>query len=139
MVRLKSKTLVVLALSIFAGACGNDNPVNPTPPAPIRVTETFTGPLNINGAATYPFLVTTPGQIDLTIVNLDPFPEGSRVGLYLGTWNGTGCTVQVPNDNAFISTIVTGGATGSGFLCARIYDVGKISGTTQFEIRIEHP
>jgi hypothetical protein len=133
----------LLALLLIAGlgmaACGSDNPVEPTDPAPLPVTETFSGILNINGAVTYPFLATASGTVNLTLNSLDPNPENTRIGLALGTWNGTVCQIILANDSSFVSTVVTGANTAAAFLCARVSDVGKITANTTFSVTIEHP
>jgi hypothetical protein len=147
MTRLNVCGLLVLALSVVAGGCSTDFPDAPTVVEPIPTTEPlFTGTLTVNGAVTQPFLVTDSGSVELTINALadsnGPAPIGQdgliRVGLLLGTWNGTACQVRLSNDNAFVATVVTGVATSAGPLCVRIYDVGKLTEPVTFEIKITH-
>ena len=149
--RLNGRVLVMVALCLTLAACSTDFPDEPSDPAPTVITEPpFTGTIAVNGAATLPFLATASGSVDVTIMALadshGPAPVGIdgplRVGLMLGLWNGTVCGVSVPtlfNDNAFVSTVITGAATGPGPLCVRISDVGKLTEPVTFEIQVKHP
>ena len=89
--------LAVLAASGWGGATRATTPVTPTATS---VTEEFTGTLNINGGASFPFIAQAAGLITATLTTLGPDSTMS-VGLSLGTWNGTSCAVaSIHNDNA---------------------------------------
>ena len=150
MIRLKCGGLLVLAVSVTAAGCGSDSPTTPTNPiAPVTIVETFSGTLTANGGVTQPFVATGAGSVDVTITSLadsnGPAASGQdgtiRVGLQLGTWNGTACYVATAyNDNAFVTTVVSLRVTAAGALCARVYDSrGKLTGPVDFEIAITHP
>jgi hypothetical protein len=97
--------------------------------------------VTVNGAITQPFVVQTAGTVVATITVLDPSDEETLVGLSLGTWNGLVCTVGSPtlaNDKAKVGVSLTGSATATGNYCARIYDVGKLTQATAFELTITH-
>ena len=150
MTRLKYRALLVLAVCAAAAGCGTDFPDTPIVPTPVVITEPpFTGTLAVNGAASTAFASTTSGRIDVTVMSLQDSngpaavgPDGPiRIGLALGVWNGTVCGVTVPtlfNDNAFVSTVVTGAATGITPLCVRVFDVGKLTEPVTFELSITH-
>ena len=127
---------VVLALG--AASCGDDTVVTPTPPAPVTVTDTFAGTLTPNGAASFPFVTASSGDIRVFISALTPDPT-LILGLSLGTWNGASCQIILSNDKATLASGVTGTASGSGSLCARIYDVGNITNPATNEIQVVHP
>jgi hypothetical protein len=129
---------LVLACLCSAG-CEEVNPSGPSndPPVP-PVTDTFTGTLNRNGAATFNFLVAGGGLVRLTLTKVEP-DNTIAVGLAMGTWNGTACAVVLSNDNALESSTVLGQAGGIGQLCVRIYDVGKIPDSIDFELSVIHP
>ena len=57
----------------------------------------------------------------------------------IGTWNGISCTIILANDNALQGTTVTGTASGVGTLCARVYDVGKVTSPLDYQITVIHP
>ncbi len=148
MVRLKCGGLLMLAVSVTAAGCGSDSVTTPINPTPITIVETFSGTLTVNGGITQPFVATGSGSVSVTISSLADSngpaasgPDGTiRVGLQLGTWNGTACYVPTAyNDNAYVSTAVNLLVTAPGALCARVYDSGKLTGPVDFEISISHP
>jgi hypothetical protein len=133
--------MVAVAL-LMAGACGDDNNTTPTTPTtPIvseTVTETFSGDLKVNGAATHVFLVSRVGTVTIQLTAIDP--AGSPVfGVSLGTWNGTACQVVIANDAAALNATVTGNVTAATSLCARVYDAGKLTDPLTYTITVVHP
>lgn len=60
------------------------------------------------------------------------------IGLALGTWSGTTCTIVLANDISAVGSMVTGVVQGSGSLCARVYDVGHITAPATFSIDVTH-
>jgi len=132
---------MVAVASLMAGACGSDvtTPTVPTTPiTPVTTTETFSGDLKVNGAATYVFLVTTTGTVTVQLTAIDP--AGSPVfGVSLGTWNGTSCQIIIANDAAALNATVTGNVTAATSLCARVYDAGKLTDPLTYTITVVHP
>lgn len=136
MVRLSSTALTLAAALLLAG-CGDDSESNtPTAPTPVAVTESFTGSLNPNGGITHPFAVQQTGSVTATLSAVSP--EGTTIGLSLGTWNGQSCQIILANDNAAQGMSVVGTATSTGSFCARVYDVGKLPGLTDYELSVTH-
>jgi hypothetical protein len=136
--------LFTLAFGFAASACSSTPDVTtPTPTPPTIIAEPdWTGTLTLNGSQTLPFITTAAGQVSVTIFSLEPNPDLTvRVGLQVGRWNGQACELVIANDNAGLGTVIYGGATTSGPLCARISDAGK-GGMTEpvdFLVRITHP
>jgi len=133
---------MVAVASLMAGACDSNNNTTPTVPTtpitPVTTTETFSGNLTVNGAATHVFLVSSLGTVTIQLTAIDP--AGSPVfGLSLGTWNGTGCQVVIANDAAALNATVTGNVTAATSLCARVYDVGKLTDPLTYTITVVHP
>ena len=128
--------LMLAAATLTAAGCESDPPTEPDPPE--NVTDTFTGSLTKNGAATFPFTVSAAGTITAAIATLEPETTAS-VGLSLGTWNGTACNVVIANDQAVQGSSVIGQTTGGGSLCVRIFDTGKIVDPLNFTITVVHP
>ena len=128
----------VLPVAMFAVACEGDIASFPTTPDPVTVTETFTGTLNINGAATHAFVTFATGAVTATLTSLGENPPAA-IGLSLGTMSGSTCSLVLTNDKAVVTSIVTGTVTTlGGSLCVRIYDVGSLTAPVPYEIRVEH-
>lgn len=132
----RSMLAAVVAMTLSAAACGSDTPTTPTPTTPTPVTDPFGGTLNRNGAANHAFSVSAAGTVTATITALSQ--EGVTVGLSLGVWNGTSCAVSIDNSAAAVGTSLFGSATGIGNLCVRIYDIGKISDTLDYQLSVTH-
>ncbi len=138
MSRLIRASLFVAAAAVAAAGCDTQedlfNP--PTGPAPVPVTEAFTGTLTPNGATTHPFSVQAGGTITATLTTVDP---DAIVGLSLGTWNGLGCSITIAIDRAVKGTVATGTASTVGNLCVRVYDIGEVTAPTAYEVSVFHP
>lgn len=138
---MRAFKFIVLAmpLALAGAACQDDINANfPTTPDPVTVTETFSGTLTINGAATHPFSTLATGAVTATLTSLGETPP-PQVGLSLGTWAGSTCSLVLTNDNAVATTVVTGTVTTLvGSLCVRIYDVGRLTASVPYEIKVEH-
>jgi hypothetical protein len=129
---------LVAVLLGAAAACTSDDPITPTP-QPATVTETFADTLTPNGARPHPFSTAAAGSVGATITKLEP-DATVRVGISLGTWNGTVCSTVVSNDNATQATVITASASAAGRLCVRIYDAaGTLVEPTTYEITVVHP
>lgn len=128
--------LVVLALS--AGACSNSTtPTTPSTPTPTTVTDIFSGTLTRNGASSYAFSVSSAGAVFASLSSVSD--TTAVVGLSLGTWTGSSCTVVLSNDQAVQGSSVTGSVSNVGTLCARVYDVGKSTTPLDYQITVVHP
>jgi hypothetical protein len=131
-------SLLLLASLTVAACGGDDEPTTPTgPTGPATVTAVFTGTLNRQGANTHPF-TTDGGTVTATLTTVAP-DSATVLGLSLGTWNGVSCQTVIANDRAVQGVTVIGGATGSGNLCVRLYDIGNISQETSYEVTVVHP
>jgi len=125
-------------LVLTAAACGDETPTTPTPTEPVTVTDTFSGTINKNGAATHRFTTAAAGDLSATLNSLSP-DDTVVVGLGVGAWNGSVCNILLARDEAVKSTVIYGTVNASGELCVRIYDVGRIGDTTNYEISVTHP
>jgi hypothetical protein len=141
---LRSSTIrALLLLAPLAAACGDD-PAPPTAPDdPTPIVETFqsddTGdhpPLNPNGGRTHSFSVQQAGAVSARLTALGP-DDTVHVGLSLGTWNGQVCQIILRNDDAVLNTTVTGSAQ-TGNFCVSIYDIGRLTGLTTYQITVTH-
>ncbi len=140
---LRSTLVKMLVVTFAVGFCACSN-TTPTTPTPTETTETFTGTLNPNGAQTFNFSVQAAGSVTLTLTSLSlagTADTTTSVGLMLGTWNTTlmTCQVVLTNDKAFQGGFLVGASSGSGALCARIFDVGKLTANEDFTLTVTHP
>lgn len=137
---MRASKFVVLAIPVVLAVAGCDGVIDdiPTTPDPVTVTETFTGSVTINGAATHTFFTSATGAVTATLTSLGENPP-SQVGLSLGTYAGSTCSLVLTNDKAVVSSVVSGVVTTlGGSLCVRIYDVGSLTAPAPYEIRVEH-
>lgn len=128
----------LLALALSGAACSSNTTTSPTTTTtPTSYTDTFTGTLTKNGATNFQFSVAAAGSVFATLSSVAD--TSTQVGLSLGTWNGLNCSIVLANDNALQGTTVTGTVTGTGTLCARVYDVGKVTSPLDYQITVIHP
>ena len=133
-----TKFLAILLLAPLVAGCGDDDPVNvPTAPTPVAVTEQFMGDLNPNGGRTHPFVVLQAGTVSARLTALTP-DDTLTVGLSIGTWNGQVCQIILRNDAALLNTTVVGAAQQTGQFCVSIYDVGRLTASTDYQIDVTH-
>jgi hypothetical protein len=129
--------LLAFVLATTAGCCDDETPTTPTQPSVPDVTETFSGTVNRNGADTHDFTVARSGLMRATLTTLAP-DSTLVIGMSLGTWNGTTCQIVLANDNATLNAQVTGNAGSAGRFCVRIYDVGNITDTVDYQVTVVH-
>jgi hypothetical protein len=133
------RPVLAASLLVMVAACDSGNPATPVTPGPLpTVTDTFTGTLSVNGAMTYTFSSLGAGSLQATLKAVSP-DSSIPVGFSVGVWNGTTCQITLANDNAFQGTVILGNINGSGTLCTRVHDVGKLVESASFEISVVHP
>lgn len=139
MIRSFAFRCVLLFVTAALGVACAEDPIsdNPTAPTPAETTETFDGTVTINGAVTHPFAVLRPGTVTVRFAALEP-DATAVLGLSLGTWNGTVCDIKLAADGATQGTTVVGTAATIGNFCARIYDVGKLTAPSGYQIVVTH-
>jgi len=127
-------------MALAAWACGDDapqSPASPTDPVPTTVTETFSGTLTVNGAATFPFS-TLAGTVTANLTSLGP-DSTLAISMSLGTWSGTVCQIVLANDAAVQGSTVVGTASTASSLCVRVLDVGNLVEPLPFVVTVVHP
>jgi len=130
--------VVALPLMLAGAACESALDSIPITPDPVAVTETFSGTVNINGAATHTFFTTATGEVTATLTSMGENPP-AQVGISLGTYAGSTCSLVLTNDKAVVTSVVSGVVTTlGGSLCVRIYDVGSLTQSVPYEIRVDH-
>ena len=128
---------LAFATALTAAACGDDDPLPSDPTPPASITETFSDTLTPNGGRTHTFVAERAGDVVATLSTLAPETE-TTVGLGIGTWNGVTCNVVIANDSAAVNASVIGSATGTGSLCVRLYDVGKLTTSVDYTVTVQH-
>ena len=142
--------LPVLLVAIAGSACDDnaDATTDPgtTTPTDFTVTETFNGTLFKNGAASYSFSIQRAGTITVTLKSLTDTVNSTlpapNVGMSLGSWDGTACSVQtgIFTDAASVNASIAGTVNGAGTLCARVYDPANyITNPVSYTISVTHP
>ena len=129
---------VLLVGALLAAGCDNDPDTPDTPTTPAPVTETFSGNINVNGAATHTFSASRGDVVTATLTTVTP-DATVQVGFGLGTWNGSNCQMVLTKDDALQGNAVTGVTSGPGTLCVRIYDVGKLTQSLGYTLTVVHP
>lgn len=137
MKQIVCKALVGVAMVAALGCDDDPTPISPTPNPPATVTDTFTGTVNKNGAASHNF-ISTAGVVTATLKSLSPDPE-LVVGFAVGTWSNAVCNVVLVRDRAVQSTVIYGNVNAIGELCVRVYDVGNVSEPIEYSIEVVHP
>lgn len=139
------KTLLLAAGLASAAACGGSNSSTTTQPS-VTVgpqTELFEGTVDKGGFAFYSFQVQQTGNVSVMLgsVSATTAPGTSSavtLGLSLGVPSGTDCTIQnaIPASAGLTSQLVI--SMPPGLYCARVYDLGSLTSTVNFAIRIVH-
>jgi len=125
----------LLAGALGAAACDDNSTVIPTP-SPVQQTETFAGTLTINGGVTFSF-TSNRGAVTATLSTVAP-DSTVVLGMSLGVWNGITCNATLPNDQAVQGSTIYGTVNTTGALCVRLYDVGKMADSLDFEVKVIH-
>jgi hypothetical protein len=135
------RRLLLLVCVLSAASCGSDTnttSTTPTTPSTPTITETFSGTLTKNGAASHPFATASAGTVTATLTTVDP-DSAIVLGFSLGTASANACQISLANDHATQGTSVIANVTGPGNLCVRIYDVGNLAQSESYLIQVVHP
>ncbi len=141
MADLRIRACVWVLIAATAGAACNQSPATPSPsPTPTPQTAvTFASRLAVGGFAWRSFTVDNTGTVTVRLALLNP-ETAAAVGLGIGTFDGTTCTVTnsvqtAPNDtDPQISTTLA-----SGNFCVRIWDIGQLTKTNDFQVAVILP
>ncbi|HET9264766.1 MAG TPA: hypothetical protein VFO14_17075 [Vicinamibacterales bacterium] len=110
---------MLLAVLLVGGACDNGDIV--TIPDSPTVTETYTGTVARNGSQIHSFISNAHGAVTATLTAVEP--TGSpAIGFSMGTWDGTICSAVLTNNNATVTSQLTGTIVGISSLCIRLFD-----------------
>jgi hypothetical protein len=128
---------LILTIGLSASACDSDEPITPTEPEPVPVSETFSGTLTLNGAVRHTFVTQRAGNVSATLGELTPVST-AVVSLSLGTWNGQSCQIIIARDDATTGGSVIGTASAGNF-CVRVSDPnGSLTQPTDYTVSVSH-
>jgi hypothetical protein len=106
-------------------------------------TDTFTGSIDQNGTAVYPFTVNTSGYGLLAgYTSISP-SSVAALGLGIGSWDASSstCSLNVSqNDTGRSGSTAISGTPSSGSYCIRIYDAGNIPAgvAASYTVQVQH-
>jgi hypothetical protein len=132
------RSLVLLLLvTLCAPACDSDTSLPTTPTAP-PTTETFADTLTVNGAKIFQFTSTARGTLTAILTSISP--DTAVIGVGIGVWNGTACTIwRVNNQMGQGASMADIGVSGVGNLCLHVYDPGTLTAPVTYSIDVSHP
>jgi hypothetical protein len=136
-------TSILFALGLLSVGCGSDNtPTTPTTPN-LPSTEVFMGTIGVGGSSFYSFTVAATGNVSITLASLVATPPGPALptvmGLGVGTPLETDCSVTNSVAAAPSLTAPLVNSLTPATYCAKIYDLGGLTGPVNFTVRIVHP
>lgn len=138
-------TLSMFSVLWLAGCGSNSNASTLTTPTATATlaTDTFTGSIDQNGTAVYPFTVTNSGYSLLAgYTSISP-ASIAALGLGIGTWDASTstCSLNVSQtDTGRTGSTALSGTANSGTYCLRIYDAGNIPAglTASYTVQVQH-
>jgi hypothetical protein len=137
---MKRALAFILAGALAAAACQSttDTPTLPTTPTP-ATTENFSGTVNVGGQAVNPFTIALSGGL-LTVTLTGVGPTSVPVGLGVGSWDGSTCTL-LSNGSVTAtagSTPQLSGNVNGGQYCVTIFDVGNLTAPATYAVTVTH-
>jgi hypothetical protein len=135
----------LLAAAVVAMACNSttapeleESRITP----PFFTTQTFAGVLPQDGSLFYSIVVTQQGPVSLMLAAVQT-PGGAAlttpVGIGVGIPKGTGCprTTSLTTQSGLAAQLTV--TLNPGTHCVAVYDVGALSGSVNFAMRITYP
>lgn len=130
--------LLVTPLVLLAGCGSSDNNVTaPSTLAPANVTEEFSGTVEVGRSAVHPFPVPSRSTITVTLVSVGPLST-LALGLGVGTWDGTNCTLVAADNNAREASVLSGTVEPNNY-CAAVFDSGNLTQNVTYTVRVQRP
>lgn len=132
---------LLIALALAAAGCGG-SPLSPSEVAEFNaltsVTESFSGTAGVGLTVTHTFVGAKAGAVTLTLTEVGP-DAAALVGLGLGVWDGTNCTVQISTTAGKLNEVYQATTAGSGNFCVAVGDPGTFTADVTYTVKITHP
>jgi hypothetical protein len=136
---VRASARLLLGVAAISAACGDSTTTSPTPVTG-DMTQLFSGTLPVRGSNFYSFTLSQAGTVELTLASVTLDGRGSTlttaIGLGSGTPNGTDCDItnSVTTSPSLKAQLRT--AMGPGIYCVRVADVGNLTTSVNFTVRI---
>jgi len=135
---------MVSIVGLFGCGSSSNASTLTTPTVAARLaTDTFTGSIDQNGTAVFPFTVTTSGYGLLAgYTSISP-ASIAALGLGVGAWDASSstCSLNVSqNDTGRSGSTALSGTPNSGSYCLRVYDAGNIPAgmSASYTVQVQH-
>lgn len=135
----------IAAAGLASLTCGTSTPPTTPPPDPNvpKVTETFTGMIDMGEYGCHDFSVTAVGDVTLVITSLQPLST-LTVGMGIGQPDPSippGCALFVQDNSVRENETLLAGNLQIQDYCACIFDVGNIfpNATVTYTLDVTHP
>jgi hypothetical protein len=144
--RLTAALAAILCAVGFA-ACGSSNSTPTTPSAPATSTEILTASVDPGNSHVVTFTVTVAGTTTVTLLAIATgtgplFAPAvtAPVNVGVGNSNDSGATCSVVAQAALTSQLTPQltGSLASGTGCVVVTDLGNLTGTATFTLRVDH-
>lgn len=135
---------IMSMVALFGCASNSNGSTLTTPTATATVaTDTFTGAIDQNGTAVFPFTVTSAGYGLLAGYTSIAPASVAALGLGIGSWDASSSTCSLnisQNDTGRSGSTALSGTPNSGSYCLRIYDAGNIPAgiSASYTVQVQH-
>jgi len=138
------RSLPLLCLLLAAAACNTTasttSTTSVTAPTPAVTTETFSGAVDVGGSAYNPFTIAlSGGQVNVILTAAGP-PSTIYMGLGVGTYDGTACTLLT--GGSVVTPAGTAaqlaGILNAGAYCVMVYDAGNQTASIIYSVTVNH-
>jgi hypothetical protein len=102
----------------------------------VTIVQSFSGTLTVNGAQTHSFTVDRAGAVSAQVKALSD--QSATLGVSLGAYNGSACTIIISKTDAVLNSSVAGTAQSTGQFCVWVNDVGKLTSGVDYTIDVTH-
>jgi hypothetical protein len=109
---------------------------SPTSASASPTGQAFSGTLSPGGRESHAFTVSGPGEVEITLTNLDL--AGGIVGLAVGLDTSGACQELTSVPEAKVGDAVEGWVVQNNY-CAEVYDTGTLTGRTSYRLTVKTP
>lgn len=141
MLKSRVRCLPVVAALLLSAACAE--PTLPTPEFPPASLDVYSGTLQPGGSNQYLFSLQSSSSVQLMLAGViatNPLRSLSpTLRLEIASWDGSGCAPNREIDTAPILTARLQAYLIPGTYCARVSDIGELTGPVNVTLRVVAP